>query len=42
MRVWERNEGPEEDKNSTGRITESTNLNLWGCPETEPSTKKYT
>jgi hypothetical protein len=29
-RVGERFGGPERDRNSTGRPTESTNLDLWG------------
>jgi hypothetical protein len=33
-------EGPEEDRDSTGRLTESTNLALWGLPETELPTKE--
>ena len=36
-RVGERTEGSEEDRNSTERLTESTNLGPW-----EPSTKKHT
>ena len=39
-RVGGRIEEPEEDRDSTGRPTESTNLDLWGLPETEPLTKE--
>ena len=35
-RVGGRTEGPEKDRDSTGRPTESTILDLWGLPETEP------
>ena len=45
-RVGRRIEGPKEDRDSTGRPTESTNLDPWGLPETErawagPSTTRY-
>jgi hypothetical protein len=39
-RVWGRIMGPEEDSDSTGKPTKSTNLDPWGCPETESSTKE--
>jgi hypothetical protein len=29
----------EKDRDSTGRLTESNNLNVCGLPETDPSTK---
>ena len=35
-------EEPEKDMDSKRRPTESTNLDLWGLPETEPPTKKHT
>ena len=35
-RVWGGIDGSEEDMDSTGRATESTNLNPWELPETEP------
>jgi hypothetical protein len=35
-------EGPEEDRDSTRRPTESTNLDLWGLPETETPTREQT
>jgi hypothetical protein len=31
-----------EKANSTGRPIESTNLDPWGLPETEPPTKEHT
>jgi hypothetical protein len=34
-------EGPEQDRNSTGRPTESTNMDPWGISEAEPPTKEY-
>lgn len=37
-----RNEGPEEDRDSKGRPTESTNLDPRGLPESEPPTKEHT
>ena len=45
-RVGGKTEGHEEDRDSTGRPTESTNLDPWGLPETErawagPSTTRY-
>lgn len=36
-RVGERIEGPELDRNTTGRITESTNLDPWEVSETKPT-----
>ena len=41
-RVGERTQGPKGDRNSTGRATESTNLDSWGLPETEPPIKEHT
>jgi hypothetical protein len=41
-RVWKRIEGPEGDRNSTGKPTESTNLDTWELSETEPQTKEHT
>lgn len=41
-RVGGRIEGPKEDKNSTRRPTNSTNLDTCGLPEIEPSTKEHT
>jgi hypothetical protein len=35
-------ESPEGDRKSTGRPTESTNLNSWGISETQPTTKELT
>jgi hypothetical protein len=40
MGVEERIEGLKEDRDFTGRPTESTNLNHWGFPEIEPPTKE--
>jgi hypothetical protein len=40
-RVGKRIEGP-EDEDSTGRQTESTNLDPWRPPETGPPTKEQT
>jgi hypothetical protein len=47
MKLWEsyrrfgrRTERSEEDRDSTERPTESTNLDPWGLPETEPPTKE--
>jgi hypothetical protein len=37
-----RTEGPEEVRDFTGRPTESTNLDTWGLPETEPPTRGQT
>jgi hypothetical protein len=39
-KVGRKLEGPEEDRDSTGRPTESTNLKPWWLPETESPTKK--
>jgi hypothetical protein len=39
-RVEGRTEGPKEDSDSTGRPTESINLDTWELPETEPPTKE--
>ena len=39
-RLGRRIEGPKEDKDSTERPTESTNLVLRGLPETESPTKE--
>ena len=36
-----RNEGAEEDRNSTRRPKISTNLDYWGHRETETSTKQH-
>ena len=41
-RVVGRIEGLGGDKDSTRRPTESTNLDPWGLPETEPPTKELT
>jgi len=41
-RVRGRIEGPKGDRNSTEKPTESTHLNPWEFPETEPPTKKHT
>ena len=41
-RVKRRIEGPKEYRDSTGRPTESTNLDPWGLLETEPPTKEHT
>jgi hypothetical protein len=41
-RVGRRIEGPEGDKNSTGRRRDSTNLDPWELSETEPPTKEHT
>jgi len=35
-----RTEGPEEDRDSTGRPTGSINLYSWELPDTKPSTKE--
>lgn len=40
-RVEGRVEGPRGDRDSTKRPTESTNLDLWGLPKTEPPTKEH-
>jgi hypothetical protein len=39
-RVGIRVEGPEKDRDSTGRRTVSTNLDPWRLPDTEPPTKE--
>lgn len=36
---WGKDWGPEEDRNSTERPAESTNMDHWGLPETEPPTQ---
>jgi hypothetical protein len=41
-RVGGRIRGSEEDRDSTGRPTESTNLGPWRLPETELTTKGHT
>jgi hypothetical protein len=47
-RVGGRIEGPKGDRNSTGRLTESNNLDPWRLyfswrpSESEPPTKKHT
>jgi hypothetical protein len=42
VKVERRIEGPEEDRDSTGRPTESTNGHLWGLPEThQPKSTDY-
>ena len=38
-KAWGKIEGLEEDRDFTGRPTESTNLDSWGIPETESPTK---
>jgi hypothetical protein len=40
-RVGRRIDGPEEDGDSTGRPTESTNLEHWEFMETEPPNKEH-
>jgi len=35
-------EGPEGDRNSTGRPRESTDLHPWEPSETEPPTREHT
>jgi hypothetical protein len=40
-RVGEKIVGPGGDRNSTGRPTESTNLDSWGLTETKLPTKEY-
>ena len=42
LKSWVRVERPEEDRDSTERPTESTNLDPWGFmdPGTEPPTKE--
>ena len=39
-KVGGRIKDPEGNRNSTGRPTESTNLDPWGLSETEPPTKE--
>ena len=39
-RSWEKSEGQQDDSDSTGRPTESTNLDSWGLPETESMNKE--
>jgi hypothetical protein len=39
-RVGRKIEEPKEDRDSTGRATESTNLDPWALPETETPTKE--
>jgi hypothetical protein len=39
-RVRRRVEGLKDDRDSTGRSTESINLDCWGLPETESPTKE--
>jgi hypothetical protein len=39
-RVGRRTEGLEEERDPTGRPTESTNLDPWRLQETEPPTKE--
>ena len=41
-RIGGRIAGPEGDKNSTGRPSESTYLDPWGSQETEPPTEEHT
>lgn len=41
-RVGRKIEGPEEDRYSTERPTDSTNLDHWVLSETEPPTKEHT
>ena len=41
-RAGRRIAGPKGDGNSTGRPTQSTNLEPWGLSETEPPTKENT
>ena len=41
-RVERRIEGPKEDRDSTERPTESTNLGPWKLPKTESQTKEKT
>jgi hypothetical protein len=41
-RVGGRIEGPEGDRNSTGRPTKSTHLDPWELSDTEPPTKEHT
>jgi hypothetical protein len=39
-RTGRRIEEPQEDKDSTGRPTEATNLDLWGLSDTESPAKE--
>jgi hypothetical protein len=39
-RVGRKTEGPEEDRDSTGRPRESTSLDPWWLSETEPPAKE--
>ena len=41
-REGKRIEGTREVKDTTGKPTESTNLDPWELPETEPPTKEHT
>jgi hypothetical protein len=41
-RAGGRIKGDEGDRNYTGRLTVSTNLDQWKLSETEPQTKKHT
>jgi hypothetical protein len=40
-RIGRRVAGPKGDRNSTGRPTESTNLDPWGLSESEPPNKEH-
>jgi len=40
--VERRIEGPEGNRNSVGKLTESNNLDPWELSETEPPTKEHT
>jgi len=40
--VWGRIESPVRNRNSTGKLTEATNLNPWELSETELPTKDHT
>jgi hypothetical protein len=43
MEEWEEGlQGPKGDRNSIGKLTESTNLDPWGFSETEPPTREHT
>lgn len=39
---WGRTEGPKVDANTTGRLTESIDLDSWKLSESKPSTKEQT
>lgn len=41
-RVGGRTEVPGMHRDSIRRLTESTNLDPWGLPDTEPSTEEHT